>query len=45
VFGEEFPLVIVKDLVARSQLEIGIDELAAEVAARIAEPERGPMLA
>jgi histidyl-tRNA synthetase len=45
VFGEEFPLVIVKDLVARSQLEIGINELAAEVAARIAEPERGPMLA
>jgi len=45
VFGAEFPLVIVKDLVARTQTEVPIDALAEEVVRRLAQPEAGPLLA
>lgn len=45
VFGAEYPTVIIKDLVARTQTEIAIDQLAAEVAQRVASPETGPLLA
>jgi histidyl-tRNA synthetase len=45
VFGAEFPQVILKDLVARTQIEVAAETLADELAQCLAEPERGPLLA
>lgn len=45
VIGAEYPLVILKDLVARTQTELPVEGLAAELVKRLAEPELGPLLA
>lgn len=45
VVGAEYPRVILKDLVARTQEEIPVETLAGELLKRLAEPERGPLLA
>ncbi len=45
VVGAEFPQVTLKDLVARTQEELPAEGLAAALATRLAEPERGPLLA
>lgn len=44
VFGSEYPTVILKDLVARTQEEIPSDNLAAELANRLQKPAHGPLL-
>ena len=45
VVGSEYPQVTLKDLVARTQEELPATGLAAVLATRLAEPERGPLLA
>ncbi len=45
VFGAEYPRVVLKDLVARTQEEVPLETLAEELVKRLAEPERGPLLA
>jgi histidyl-tRNA synthetase len=44
VFGAEYPQLILKDLVARTQEEIPASKLADELAKRLAQPPTGPLL-
>lgn len=45
VFGAEYPQVVVKDLVARTQCLIAVEELHIELERRLREPVAGPLLA
>jgi histidyl-tRNA synthetase len=45
VFGAEYPQLILKDLIARTQEEIPASALADELAKRLALPPTGPLLA
>lgn len=45
VFGAEYPTLILKDLVARTQEEVPAANLADELVKRLAQPPQGPLLA
>lgn len=45
VFGAEYPEVVVKNLVARSQVSVPITQLVAEVQKLLVEPALGPLIA
>lgn len=45
VFGAEYPTLILKDLVARTQEEVTAANLADELVKRLAQPPQGPLLA
>lgn len=45
VFGAEYPEVIVKNLVARSQVAVPITQLVVELQKMLAEPALGPLIA
>lgn len=45
VIGTEFPQVTVKNLASREQMEMGIEKLVDELAALLAMPKLGPLLA
>lgn len=45
VFGSEFPVVVVKNLIARTQSEVPAEDLAAELRRLLAEPAVGPLIA
>lgn len=45
VFGAEFPQVVIKNLISRSQSAIAADHLLDEVQRLLAEPELGPLIA
>lgn len=45
VVGEEYPTVVIKNLIDRSQSEVPAESLVAELQRLLAEPEVGPLLA
>ncbi|WP_395735854.1 histidine--tRNA ligase [Prosthecobacter sp.] len=45
VFGAEYPEVVIKNLLARSQSAVPVDGLVAEVQKLLAEPAIGPLIA
>ncbi|WP_395743387.1 histidine--tRNA ligase [Prosthecobacter sp.] len=44
-FGAEYPEVVIKNLLARSQSAVAVDSLVAEVQKLLAEPAIGPLIA
>ncbi len=45
VVGAEYPAIVLKNLIARSQEEVPVELLVEVLTAKVAEPERGPLLA
>ena len=45
IVGEEYPTVVIKNLIDRSQSEVPAESLVAELQRLLAEPEVGPLLA